>query len=399
MLSTVWQGLVSKPNLTHLTIRFPSRRTPQPIAVVPPLPNLRSLKLYDIDPLCYGDDVSLLIRDSKKLEDLTLIWNPRMREVREPSVSLSSFFASTINGGVGPPIRRLALKNLYVINDAPFAELVMKPKLEELTFINSVAGAGDDADSVFFEPTWRPPTVCPVPNLKVVRTDKVTRQQMVFMSSSFGLESLYLVGPPRTHGKTTNGFLSKSPATLAPYSPASSTNSPPSDAATINLKEEYLSVIIKHHGPTLRHLLLSPYWRLTLDEIALIVRHCPNLEQLAIGVESCIFFRWRLLVPFLSKLTAVRLLDHPDDPNFLNQMKELEEDESYAEQLGSATQSSDWSVKWMGFGDALFEFGKMEEHFVESEEGPVKVGRRRVWKRPISAGQYVEIFGLDSYEI
>lgn len=396
MLPTVWQGLVLKSSLTHLTIRYPSRRTPQPIALVPPLPNLKSLKLYDIDPLCYGDDVSLLIRDAKKLEDLKLIWNPRMREACEPSVSLGAFFGQMVAAGSGAPIRKLAFKNLYAINDATFADHAFKMYLEEFTFINSIAGAGDEADAAFFEHTWRPATISPAPNMKMVRTDKVTRQHVSYLNSSPGLERLYLVGPPRTN--RINGISFKNPAPF-PNSPASSTNSSPTDAATISLKDEYLDAMIKHHGSTLRHLLLMPCWRLTSDEIAVIVRHCPNLEQLGIGVEFCNFFNLRLLVPFLPKLTAIRILDNPDDPTFSDKMKELDENGGHEEKLGTSTQNSDWSIKWMGLGDLLFEIGEMEEHLVDSDEGPVKVNRRRVWKRPFSAAQHVEIFGLDSLEV
>lgn len=402
MLPTVWQGLVLRSNLTHLTIRYPSRRTPQPIALVPPLPNLKSLKLYDIDPLCYGDDVSSLIRDSKKLQDLKLIWNPRMRAACEPSVSLGAFFSQMVAAGTGPPIRKLAFKNLYAINDTTFAQQPFKMHLEEFTFINSIAGACDEADAVFFEHTWRPVPVRPAPNMKMVRTDKVTRQQVDYLSNSTGLEKLYLIGPRRMNGiNGINGINGVSPqnSVAFPNSPVSSTNSPSSDAAVISLKDEYLDAVIKHHGSTLRHLLLTPCWRLNSDEIAFIVRHCPNLEQLGIGVEFCDFPNLRLLVPFLPKLTAFRILDNPDDSAFSEKMKALDEIGGHEEKLSTATQSSDWSIKWMGLGDLLFEIGELEEHVVESEQGPLKVSKRRVWKRPLSAAQHVEIFGLDSLEV
>lgn len=396
MLPTVWQGLVLKSSLTHLTIRYPSRRNPQPIALVPPLPNLKSLKLYDIDPLCYGDDVSLLIRDAKKLQDLKLIWNPRMREACEPSVSLGAFFGQMIAAGSGAPIRKLAFKNLYAINDSTFAQQVLKMHLEEFTFINSVAGAGDEADAAFFEHTWRPVPVQPAPNMRMVRTDKVTRQQVSYLSNSTGLEKLYLVGPPRIN--KINGTSLRNSIAL-PNSPASSTNSPPSDAAVISLKDEYLDAIIKHHGSTLRHLLLMPCWRLSSDEIAVLVRYCPNLEQLGMGAEVGELPNLRLLVPFLPKLTAFRILDNPDDPAFSDKMRELDMDEGHQEKLSNSTQSSDWTIKWLSLGDLLFEIGELEEHLVDSDEGPIKVSKRRVWKRPFSAAKHVEIFGLDSLEV
>lgn len=354
------------------------------------------MKLYDIDPLCYGDDVSLLIRDAKKLQELKLIWNPRMREACEPSVSLNAFFGQMVAAGSGAPIRKLTFKNLYAINDTTFSEQVLKMHLEEFTFINSVAGAGDEADAAFFEHTWRMIPIRPAPNMKMVRTDKVTRQQVGYLSNSTGLEKLYLVGPPRIN--RINGISLRN-LTAFPNSPASSTNSSPSDTAVISLKDEYLDAIIKHHGSTLRHLLLMPCWRLTSDEIAVIVRHCPNLEQLGIGVDFCDMPNLRLLVPFLPKLTAFRILDNPDDPSFSDKMKQLDEDEGHQEKLTASTQSSDWTIKWLGLGDLLFEISELEEYLVDSDEGPVKINRRRMWKRPFSAAKHVEIFGLDSLEV
>ena len=396
MLPTVWQGLALKSSLTHLTIRYPSRRIPQPIALVPPLPNLKSLKLYDIDPLCYGDDVSLLIREAKKLQDLKLVWNPRMREACEPSVSLGAFFGQIVAAGSGPPIRKLTFKNLYAINDSTFAQHPFKMHLEEFTFINSVAGACDEADAAFFEHTWRPVPVRPAPNMKMVRTDKVTRLQVGYLSNSTGLEKLYLVGPPRVNSINS---ISLQNSIAFPNSPASSGNSSPTDAAVMSLKDEYLDAIIKHHGSTLRHLLLMPCWRFNSDEIAVIVRRCPNLEQLGIGIDVCDLPNLRLLVPFLPKLTVFRILDNPDDPAFSEKMKEIDGDGGHEEKLRNSTQSSDWSIKWLGLGDLLFEIGELEEDVVESDEGPLYLNRRRVWKRPLSAAQHVEIFGLDSLEV
>ncbi len=396
MLPTVWQALLLKPSLTHLTIRSSSCRSPRPVALVPALPNLKSLKLYDIDPLCYGDDISVLIRDAKNLEDLKLIWNPRMREMCEPSVTLGAFFGPLIAAGKGAPLRKMTLKNLYVLCDTVLAELAGVIPLEEMTFMNSVAGPGDDADTIFFEQTWRAPTPCTTHSLKMLRIDKTSRQQIHYCSTNLGLERLYLVGPLNS-GKT-NGNSSKLPPPF-PISPASSVNSQPSDATMVGLKEDYLDAIIKYQGPTLRHLLLMPYWRLTLDEIALIVSSCPNLEQLGMGFEFDNLLHLRRLMPFLSKLTAIRFLDNADDPTFSEKVKELDENGSYEEKLASLSQDSDWSIKWMGLGDLVFEFGKLEQHVVDSADGPVIVDRRQVRRRPFRAAQHVEIFGMDSSEV
>ena len=83
---------MDRTSLASLTIRCQTRRTPRPTTIISPLPNLKTLVVYDIDPLCYPDDISLLIFGSKKLENLKLHWSPRMRAAGEESVNLMSIF-------------------------------------------------------------------------------------------------------------------------------------------------------------------------------------------------------------------------------------------------------------------------------------------------------------------
>ena len=394
MLPIVWQGLALMPTLTHLTIRFPSLRNPRPIALVPPIPNLRSLKVYDIDPLCYADDMSLLFLGAKKLEDLKLIWSPRMRESREPSITLNTYFGKLLSANQTLSVRRLSVKNLYTVNDEhTCSQMLTKSTMEEVTMINSVAGLGDDADSVFLDRNWRVQDHQPMHNLKMIRIDKVSRQQLEFLNMFKGLERLYLVGPQ----KTGNGA-PRIDSTPFPNSPVSSTSSPCSDVVALGLKDEYLDVITKNHGKTLRHLLLMPHWRLSSDDIARVVRQCPNLEQLGIGVEYDEFMNVRLLVPFLSKLTAIRILDNPDDPSFAEKMREIDRHGGHQQKIGNETQNPEWRIQWMGLGDLLYEVGKPA--LQDIPEGSRKeVYRRPVIKRHVGAAQHVEIFGLDSLEV
>lgn len=398
MLPTVWQGLAQKATLTHLTIRFPSLRHPRPITLVPPIPNLKSLKIYDIDPLCYADDVSLLFLEAKKLEDLKLIWSPRMRDAREPSVSLGSFFGKLMAAEHNLPVKRIAIKNLYTLENHACKKVLDNSSLEEITFINSVGGSADDPGTAFFDRGWRP-QIDELPNVKMLRTNKISRSQSEFLRNIKGLERIYLIGPQRpSRGRNGSGDGSESDSTPFPNSPASSTNSPSNDCTTHNLKDEYLEAITKYHGKTLRHLLLMPQWRLSPDDIALIVRQCPDLEQLGIGVEYANFTNLRLLVPFLSKLTTIRLLDNPDDKAFADKMKELANNGSHEQKIGSESNHQDWKVKWMEIGDLLFEVGKIELQFGPGD-GPKGVWRRPVWRRPLGAANHVEIFGMNSMDI
>lgn len=398
MLPTVWQGLAQKGGLTHLTIRFPSLRHPRPVTLVPPIPDLRSLKIYDIDPLCYADDVSLLFLEARKLEDLKLIWSPRMREAREPSISLSKFLGKLAAAEHNLPLKRIAIKNLYTLEYTECQKIFDASTLEEITFINSVGGAADDPGTAFFDRSWRPQSD-ELPSLKMLRTNTIGRRQTEFLRSLKGLERIYLLGPQkssREHNRAGGG--SESSSTPFPNSPVSSTNSPSNDYTTQNLKDEYLEAITKNHGKTLRHLLLMPQWRLSSDDIALIVRQCPNLEQLGIGVEYANFMNLRLLAPFLSKLTAIRLLDNPDDKAFADKMKELADDGSHEQKIGSETKNQDWKIKWMEIGDSLFEVGKIEQQF-GPEDGPKGVWRRPVWRRPLEAAKHLGIFEMDSEDV
>lgn len=398
MLPTVWQGLALKPTLTHLTIRFPSLRNPRPIALVPPIPSLRSLKVYDIDPLCYADDMSLFFFGARKLEDLKLVWSPRMRDSREPSISLIAYFGRLLDANQRLSVKRLTIKNLYTVNDEKTCnKLLATSTTEEVTMINSVVGLGDDADAVFLERNWRVQDHQPLCNLKMIRIDKVSRQQLQYLDLTGGLERLYLVGPQKAVNSVPR-IDSRIDSTPFPNSPVSSTNSPSSDTMAVGLKDEYLDVITKKHGKTLRHLLLMPHWRLSSDDIARVVRQCPNLEQLGIGVEFDDFMNLRLLLPFLSKLTAIRILDNPDDPSFAEKMREIDRYGGHQQKIGNETHNPEWKIQWMGLGDLLYEVGEPERQSI-SEGSRKEVYRRPVIKRPFGAAQHVEIFALDSLEV
>jgi hypothetical protein len=50
-LKTLYLGLASCDTLTSLTLRFSSTRVPRPVVLIPPIANLESLKVLDIDPM------------------------------------------------------------------------------------------------------------------------------------------------------------------------------------------------------------------------------------------------------------------------------------------------------------------------------------------------------------
>ena len=397
MLPTVWQGLAQKQTLTKLIIKFPCNRHPRPVALAPAIPNLQFLKLINLDPLCYMDDISVLLADSKNLRDLKLHWNPRIRENREPSVNGYVYF-----GKITSPmrLRSFAVVNLYANHaaDCQRQPIFDKNTLEEIIFLNSTSGLGDDGGTEFIDNGYRKANDEVPPSIKMMRLDKVSHEQCDFLGRMHGLERLYLIGPHVQSRRNIKGSPTNNPP--FPHSPASSTSSPTSSDinATCALKDSYLQTITEHHGATLKHLLLLPQWRLTDDEIALIFRHCPNLEQLGIGADFSNFKNLRLMVPFLPDLTALRLLSNPDDPTFLNQMREMDERGVHEQKIGEETRNRQWSkLRYIELGadDLIFEIGGREEWERQGNTG----WKRPVRKRGVDFVGEMDIWKMDSLEI
>ena len=400
MLPTVWQG-IAQSTLTQLTVKFPSTRHPQPITIAPPIPNLKSLKIIDIDPLCYADDISLLLLGSKKLEDLKLHWSPRMKEAREPSINLNTYFGRVLSSNYSMPLRCISVQNLYTHNNGSCESMFNTTTVQEITLINSVAGEGDEAANIFIDRCGQlggPPKHA-LPALKMIRIDKVSQQHCEFLGSFTGLERLYFIGAQK-HSKTQSNSASRRNSSAAPLpnSPASSMSSSPSASDALGLKEDYLETIAKNHGSTLRHLLLLPQWRLSADNIALIIRNCPNLEQLGLGVDFVDLRHLRLLIPFLPKLKSLRLLDNPDDRSFGEKVRE-HDDGTHEKRIGSESLSREWGVlRYLEIAGLLYEVGRVKLQEPIGENGKQKY-MRDVWKRSPDAVRDIDIWRMDSLEI
>ncbi|KAJ5397430.1 hypothetical protein N7509_005543 [Penicillium cosmopolitanum] len=297
MLDNVYHGLTQLPRLTTLTIRFPSTRHPQPTFVLPGMPHLRSLKITDIDPLCYPDDIATMLLKSKKLRELKLHWSPRMRIAQEPSVSLHEYFRKCIAAKHPIPVKKLSFQNMYAFHTEEFNIAFDPTTVEDVTFLSGTDNTG--FVNTFIENSW--PTVVPHKKLQIksIRVDAVSKRNSEFLGNFKGLERLYFVnvtadssdylnsprpgfGPassaltPPVH-ENTNGIMGNSPAAAA--SPASQLN------LATSVRDSYLSHITINHGASLRHLLLCSKWPLSTAMIARLVHACPNLEQLALATE------------------------------------------------------------------------------------------------------------------
>lgn len=325
MHDIVYAGLAQLPRLHSLTVRFPSTRHPQPTCMLPPMPHLRALKITDIDPLCYPDDISLMLWKSKKLQALKLHWSPRMRIAQEPSVAPHEYFRKCIAARQPLAVKQLSFQNLFAFFSEDFNLSFDPTTVEDVTFLNGTDYQG--LANTFVENSW--PVTPPHIKLKIksMRMDGITKRNAEFLSNFHGLERLYFVNvtaecadslnsvrprtsmtssvltPPMSEPRQTgvaNGATGNSPATSA--SPAGQMS------FGLGVRDAYLSSITVNHGANLRHLLLSSKWPLSAHAIARLVHACPNLEQLAIATEFNSMETLGLLAPFLRKLVALRLL-------------------------------------------------------------------------------------------
>lgn len=326
MLEIVYIGLLQLPKLTSLSIRFPSSRHPRPTFVIPAFPHLRSLKITDIDPLCYPDDISTLLADSRNLRELKLHWSPRMREAQEPSVILHDYFRKAIASKVPMKLKRLGLANLYARHTDEFNDVSDPDILEELTAFNPGFENGNPFVS-FLDKGWTAKSASPPLRHKMFRADCLSKYQLEAILSFTSLERVYFVTPgsgrPGDHSQPQNLFIplacsngrpsprveqnngTRFPSASVPSSPApANAQSPP----TILIRDAYFSPFVTCHGPTLRHLLLPAKWPLTLNQIGYLVEHCLNLKQLALATEISAQETLKLLLPTLRKLVAVRIL-------------------------------------------------------------------------------------------
>lgn len=333
MLETVYLGLSQLPKLSSLTIRFPSSRHPRPTTVIPPMPHLQSLKITDIDPLCYPDDISTLLLRSRKIRVLKMHWSPRMKQAQEPSVTLHDYFRKCIAAKSPLRLRKIALQNMYALHTDEFETAMDRTTIREVTMINSPGVEDDGSMASFVDNSWTIKAQESGLQLKTIVQDRVSTRHCAFLESVNSLENIYFVNPAPAHGETINTPRDASaqssscpspnvegnnsgnshslltPKTISAGGSGAYPSSPksPRDSCPL-LSESYLSAITTIHGNTLRNLSLPARFKLSTSMIARLVRGCPNLEQLALSAEISSFDTLGLLLPFLRKLMAIRLL-------------------------------------------------------------------------------------------
>lgn len=414
-LSTVYQGLRNKPALTSLTLRCQTNRIPRPTTTIPPLPALQTLVVYDIDPLCYPDDISVVLASAKGLENLGLHWSPRMRENGEESINLMSMFARCLANKVSLPVRRFMMWNLYTRFLGESNEQIINPlTVREVTVINSMGSS--DPMTVFLDDTWRLQHKQPVqPNLKMIRMDSVDREVVRMLREFKGLERMYVVSSKRTRGspKSSSDSTAATPTTPSVATP-SMTNGVTSAADTPTISEhqcrgvgsDLLAVIQSNHRG-MRHLLLSDLWQLTDDALYKICQTLPNLEQLGFSCGVPPLESLRQIMNLVPKLWAIRVLIRPGS-ELADKVDATEDMHAFA--IATEMWRPEYrNVRYLGMGERLvYKLGKViyppkgspetpkgqENSMNARRAGPV----RQIEKVSRESVKWIDIWGMDSTE-
>jgi hypothetical protein len=413
-LNTVYQGLVNRSStLTSFTLRSQTKRIPRPTTIISPMPNLKTLVVYDIDPLCYPDDVSLMLLIAKKLENLKLHWSPRMREMGEESANLMTIFGRCVTAKSRLPVKRLAIWNLYTRFIGEGLDFVMDQSCqEEVTVFNCMGNS--DPMTVFLDDAWRVSNVQPIPpNLKMFRTDHTDKEQAITFGKFKGLERLYIVSKNgKENSKSTSSAATPTtPATAAPGMANGNTNAFTTPTMTENqcrsIGSEYLAAIQSNHR-TMQHLLLSDRWLISDNALYKLCQSCPNLEQLGFRCSVPPLESLRQIVTLVPKLWAIRMLVRPGS-EFADMVSSMDP-EMHAFVMATEFWRPEYrNLKYIGMGDKLaYKLGgvvfppKIAANIPAGQENSMNAKRAGPMRKIEVVGretlEKIEIWGMDTVE-
>ncbi|KAI7303475.1 hypothetical protein KC315_g15653 [Hortaea werneckii] len=395
-LKTLYQGLAARDTLASLTIRFSSSRVPRPSVLVPPMANLRALKIEEYDPLCYPDDLSLLILQSRRLEDLRLHFSPRMRREAEPSLSLGTFFGRCAKAGYRPKLKHFALQNFIGANLDGIEHSYHPDTCQSVTMFDTFGGAGNSTPSaatVFLDSMWNDMSHDMSPHFRCMRGNEVNEKFTEMLKTFSGLERLYLVSgrdqPSAQQGTPESSQLSPRAQTVTPV------GSPTGSDDMKLLGRQYLHTLSHYHGQSLKHLLLPRDWAWNAEEMGTLIRFCPNLEQVGFALNTSNQAILRLLLPFLVKLKAFRLLHN----HHLSESMRMVSHEDRMSAIGAELPrvgSAACSLRWIGMGSTVYRVdGDCD---VEMEDGTFEI-RREITMVPREEVRNVEIWRLDTLDL
>jgi hypothetical protein len=412
-LKTLYQGLAARNTLTSLTIKFPSSRLPRPSVCIPPMPNLKAFAATDIDPLCYPDDISVLIHGSKKLLDLRLHFVPRMRRMAEPSLSMEAYFGRCFKHGDGPKLKHMAMQNWFGPITGQIGSVLMIEDCESMTFLDVYGGVQGGDANVYVDDTWKDMPPDTEFHFTTMRFNEFAPQHVNMIKNSTGAQKVYIVGdrsgaPAMSSTSNNNKFSSKADADyITPEdSPSSSSTAAATSATSTSARGSshsttrsatiasfgplYINALTTHHGSTLQHLLLPPDWPFTATDLGALIRCCPHLSQLGIALAEDQFQTLRLLVPFLPNIYALRILD-PDGSRATIPATDEEVMTAMGRNICTHTSAK---IKWIGDLGKIWKVGGEFEALCEDGGGRTEM-RRRVTRVPMEEVAHVEIWKLD----
>ena len=439
----VYTGLAALKTLQRLWLRYPSSRAPQPTVELPALPNLTSFIFTNYDPLCYPDDVSRLLLHATKLTELQMHFSPRMRDAGEPSVQLAHFFRKNIAARKQLKLRRIGMYNLFAhSNEQELMEAIDPSAMEGITSLNTFGrdeGAFGGAESMgtdFLDSSWTreqdPRKEWGI--LKTIRIDQLHKahtfgkglEKLYLVNARYGKQGIVVDGNPCSTEESPSDSSGSGPTHGSSSSNWQTPNSSSSGIPTTNkLKDIYFNRICDLAGPTLEHLIFPARWGLTINQMARLIRSCPNLTQLSCFFDCTKWEMLRMLVPFLTKLWAIRLFVPEqcgtlgDGKSFMEKLNNEEEQERKMRiQLAHGDLEN---LRYVGFGGWIWEIGGVEQVREkvpveengeqsngqgegEGEEKSPQYGEEMVWRRKlrrlrIEDVQHVEIWKMDTLDV
>lgn len=372
------------------------------------MPNLRKLRLTNMDPLCHTDDISSLLLHSQKLKELAFHWSPCVRERAEPIIDLRLYFVKCLEARCRMPLESLSLQNFCGANITDL-ELTCHPKtLSSINILNCSAGNSSEPSTLFVDAFWKEILKGKsFRNVKSVRCSEISGAHATFLSSVAELNGLYLIGDKASANtgvrrdsywnmRLPNSSLSEA---ASPMSVSRNHSSPDILAAQTNaaICKQYLRVLSTFHGQTITRLLLHDTWAISGDQLSELVNLCPNLDQLGLAISEEDPQSMRILFPFLKKLRYIRFLDSPglrDARQNEPVMAEMLSPKALEPRLWRL--SPDTQLEWAGFGDLVFRIGKSIQVFDELGEPDLK---KEVWKSTLDDVEHIDIWKMDCMEI
>jgi hypothetical protein len=337
-----------------------------------------------------------------------------MRDVGEPSIQLQSYFRHNISAKKKLKIKHIAFHNLFAMANPEIKDVMDHSRLESFTMLNSF-GADDQAApqsslAIFLDSSWaRPPK--DLAQLKSLRHDKLSKKFARHLAEIYGLEKIYLVNArhvPPSNGHQPPSDPSPTSASTPTSHQSNETTSSSRVAANNSLRDLYLDNITSNHGATLKHLLLSDRWPLPNKLVARLFNACPNITQLAIALEfNDSFGGMRMLLPFLKKIRAVRVLmpnasleshEYAKRSECLAKTADGEHDEDIGRELAGDEFPH---LRYVGVGWNIWEIsgGSYEKKVVNEHGEEETVLGRKVKRVERDVVKDVEIWKMDSMDV